>query len=89
MIDLAKCPKKKFAFLTLGAAQQECRRIGKHLALCAHHAKKATGVKQPKPEKVRPYICGHCGQWHVGRGPKGTDAEWSTRRVVIREHRSV
>lgn len=83
---MSECPKKKFVFANLEAAQQECRRIGKHLSLVAHHAKKATGLKQPPRPKVRPYICGHCGQWHVGRGAKGLDADWSTRKVTIREY---
>ena len=77
------CQKGKVAYASLDEAKAGVRRA--MLRVISDRAKKfrATGIKDKLP-RIRPYICGYCGQWHIGRGPKGADADWGTRRLFIR-----
>lgn len=62
------CPKGKIAYDTLEDANR---------------ARSQLGIKNQRAGHKIPttaYICPECGKWHVGRGPKGDDAEWNTRR---------
>ena len=76
------CPKNKVAFATLDEAKHACSRLHVKNYREGRKLKAETGIR-PKRVKVVPYICGYCGQWHVGRGPKGKDAEWSTRPLSV------
>ncbi len=75
------CPKGKHQFEDMEAARRACG----SLALRERRREKAAGAKR-KRTRLRPYICGHCGFWHAGRGAKGSDADWATRKVFLRIH---
>jgi hypothetical protein len=54
------CPKGKNVYPDFEAAKKAAgRRTWKN--------KKSTG------DKVHPYLCAYCDQWHIGRGAKGGD----------------
>jgi hypothetical protein len=31
-------------------------------------------LRETTGEVAEPYVCPHCDQWHIGRGPRGRDA---------------
>jgi hypothetical protein len=64
------CPKDKIPYASIEAARVACGSI-------ARMAKKAG----QKKVKIRAYICPECGKWHVGRGARGPDADWSKRKI--------
>ena len=74
------CPKGKISYASFEAAKGACGSLARMNYHAAQKAKRNTGVK-PKRIKVRAYICPECGQWHVGRGPRGSDADWHERKV--------
>ncbi len=76
------CPKGKAVFESMEDAKRECSRLSIKNYKEGRRMKIEHGIRV-KREKVRPYICGFCGQWHVGRGAKGADADWNTRPVFI------
>jgi hypothetical protein len=78
----APCPKGKVQFATMDGARIACAAISKRAYLQGRKFKEKTGQK-PERVKVRVYICPECGQWHVGRGAKGKDADWNTRKIAV------
>ncbi len=65
---LAECPDiGKAAYATLDRAQKEANKMTWR------------NKQRGQPAKVKPYVCKHCGMFHIGRGPKGGDPDTSFR----------
>lgn len=76
------CPKDKFSFDSFDEAEKARRRISKRAYYEGRKFKYETGQK-PEKVKVGVYICPECGKWHVGRGAKGQDADWTKRKIFL------
>ena len=81
---MSPCPKGKVQFATLDGAKIAASAIAKRAYESGQRQKAKIGDK-PKRVSVRSYICPECGQWHVGRGPQGKDADWTKRKIYRAE----
>jgi len=76
------CPKEKKQYGSIEAAKEAASKLAVACYKEGRRIKHATGPA-PKREKFKTYICPECGSWHVGRGAKGSDADWNKRKVFL------